>query len=61
MWWYNIRGDNEVGISHILWFYPINLGSILITANLVELKRENCEPVLIVKINEWRKFIDFLV
>ena len=42
---------------HILRIDPIKAGSILITYNLVTLKRENHEPILIVKITEWRKFI----
>ena len=58
MWWYNIIGDNEGSISYLLRLYPINAGSILITANLVATKRENYEPILIVKRTEWRKFID---
>ena len=36
----------------------ITAGSILLTANLVALKRGNSEPILIVKRTEWRKFID---
>ena len=31
----------------------------LFTVNLVALKRENYEPILIVKITEWRKFIEY--
>ena len=49
MWWYNILGDNEGSISHILRLDPITAGSILLTANLVALKRGNSEPILIVK------------
>ena len=37
---------------------PITEGYILLTVNLVAMKRENPEPILTVKINEWRKFID---
>ena len=59
MWCYNIIGDNEVSISHLLQLYPITSGSILLTNNLVALKRENPEPILTVKIIEWRKFIDY--
>ena len=59
MWWYNILGDNKGRISHILRIDPINAGSILCTDNLVALKRENYEPILIVNITEWRKFIDY--
>ena len=33
--------------------------SILLTDNLVALKRESSEHILIVKIIEWRKFIDY--
>ena len=58
MWWYNILGDNKESISHILRLDPITEGSILITAKLVALKRENCDTILIVKRTEWRKFID---
>ena len=59
MWWYNTLGDNEGSISHILRLDTISAGYILLTANLAALKRENCEPILIVKRTEWRKFIDY--
>ena len=59
MWWYNILGDNEGSISHILWLDPIISGSILLTVKLVAPKRENSEPIFIVKITEWCKFIDY--
>ena len=59
MWWYNILGDNEGSISHLLRLDPITSGCILLTADLVALKRENSEPILIVKRTEWRKFIDY--
>ena len=59
MWWYNILEDNLGIISHILRLYPITVGSILLTANLVFLKRENNTPVFSVKISEWRIFIDY--
>ena len=59
MWWYNILGYNEGSISHILRLDPITIGSILLTANLVALKRGNYDPILIVKRTEWRKFIDY--
>ena len=59
MWWYNILGDKEGSISHILRIYPITAGSILLTVKLVALKRENSEPILTVKRTEWRKFIDY--
>ena len=55
----NILGDNKVSIKHILQLDTIDKGSILITANLVILKRENLEPNLTVKIINWRKFIDY--
>ena len=58
MWWYNILGDNEGSISHLLHIDPITAGSNLLTANLVDLKRGDYEPILIVKRTEWRKFID---
>ena len=56
MWCYNILGDNEGSISHILQPDPITPGSILITYNLVLLKSENDETILTVKIIEWREF-----
>ena len=59
MWWYNILGYNKGSISHILRLDPINEGSILLTSNLVALKKENSDIILIVKITEWRKFIDY--
>ena len=58
MWWYNILGDNERIISYILRLDPITTGYILLTANLVALKRENYELILIVKRIEWMKFVD---
>ena len=45
MWWYNILGDNEGGISHILQLDLITVGSILLTVKLVELKREKYELI----------------
>ena len=59
MWWYNILGDNEESISHILRLDHISSGSILLTSNLVALKRENSEPILTSKRTEWSKFIDY--
>ena len=59
MWWYNILGDNKGSISNLLRLDPIAAGSILLTSKLVALKRENSEPILTVKITEWRKFIDY--
>ena len=54
MWWYNILGDNEGSISHILRLDTITSGYILITSNLVALKRGNSDPILIVKRTEWQ-------
>ena len=59
MWWYNIVGNNSGSISHISRIYHITAGSILLTANLVAPKRENSEPILIVKRSEWRKYINY--
>ena len=59
MWWYNILGDNDRSISHISRIDPITVGSILLTVKLVALKRGNYEPILTVKITEWRRFIDY--
>ena len=61
MWWYNILGDKEGSISHILQLDPITVGSILITVKLVALKRGNSEPILTVKRTEWRKYVDYFV
>ena len=58
MCWYNILGDNKVSISHILWIDPITAGSVLLTTNLVELKRIVFEPILTVKRTERRKLVD---
>ena len=49
MWWYNILGDIEGSISHILGIDPITEGPVLITYNILASKRENSDPVLIVK------------
>ena len=59
MWWYNILGDNEGSISHLLRIDYITAGSILLTAKLVSLKRRNSDPIFTVKRTEWRKFIDY--
>ena len=59
MWWYNIIGDNEGQISHLLRLDHITAGCDLLTFNLVSLKYGNSEPILTVKIFEWRKFIDY--
>ena len=59
MCWYNILGDSKGNISHILRFDPITAGSILLYVKLVALKRENYDLILVVKITEWSKFIDY--
>ena len=59
IWWYKSLGDNERSISNILWPDPINTGYFLLASNIVFLKRENPDPVLKVKITEWRKYIDY--
>ena len=61
MWWYNILGDNEGIILHILQIYHDTPGSVLLTDKLISMKRENTDPILTVKIIEWRKFIDSFV
>ena len=58
MLWYNILGLNKVRISHTLHPDTITAGYILLTNNLVALKRNNYDPILIVKRTEWRKLID---
>ena len=58
MWWYNILGDNNGSISHISQLDPFTTGYFLVDDNIVALKRENYDPILTVKIIEWRKFID---
>ena len=59
MWSYNIIGDNKEIISYILRIDTITPGSVLLTNKIFALKRENHEPILIVKIDEWSKFIDY--
>ena len=59
MWCYNILGDNNLIISHILQLDTIAAGSALLTSNLVAKKRENSETILTVKIIEWKKFIHY--
>ena len=59
MWWYNILGDNEGSILHLLRPDPINEESILLTVKLVAPKRGNSEPILTVKITGWSNFIDY--
>ena len=46
MWWYNVLGDNKGRISHILGFYLINKGSVLIALILFSLERVNYDPIL---------------
>ena len=57
MWWYNILGDNEGNISHLLRLDPITAGSILLTIKIVAPKRGNSEPILTVKRTGWSNFI----
>ena len=59
MCWYNIIWYKKRSISHLLRPDPITAGAILLTVNLVALKRGKYEPVLIVKRTEWRKSIDY--
>ena len=59
MWWYNILGDNKGSTSHLLWFDNITAWSFLLTYNIVFLRRGNSDPILTVKIIEWRKFIEY--
>ena len=49
MCWYNILGDNEGSISHILQLDIITAGSIVLTFKLVALKRKHYDPILRVK------------
>ena len=51
--------DNKASISHLLLVDIITAESIIITAALVALKMENYEPILTVKIIDWRKSIDW--
>ena len=48
--WYNIIGDNEGSISHLLQIDPITVGCILLTDAIIYLKRGNNYPILIVTI-----------
>ena len=57
----NKIGDTEERISDILGLDNITAGYILITDNLVALKRKNYEPILLVKRTEWRKKLIILV
>ena len=54
-----ILGDNEGSISHISGIDPINVGSILLSANLATPKRGNYDTILAVKMTEWRKSVDY--
>ena len=42
-------GNNKRSISHILQLDPITEGYVLLTANLVSLKKGNYETILIMK------------
>ena len=59
IWCFNILGDNERSISHILRIDIITVGYILLTTNLVVIKRENSKPIFIAKKTELRLFIDY--
>ena len=59
MWWYNILGDNEGSISHLLRLDPITAGSILLNVTKLPMKRGNSGPILTAKRTERRKFIDY--
>ena len=59
MWWYNIFGDNEGIISHLLLIDIITSGHVILADNLFALKRETVEPILTVKRTEWRKLIEY--
>ena len=59
MWRYNIHGDDKGIISDLIRLDPITEVSVLLTDNLVALKRGNHDPILTVKRTEWRKFIDY--
>ena len=59
MWCKNLLGDNKGSISHILQIDTIAAGYALLTFNLITLKSGNTEPILTLKIIEWRKLIDY--
>ena len=42
-----------------LWFDTITAEYFLLTSNIIFLKKGNPEPILTVKIIEWRKFIEY--
>ena len=44
MCWYNILGDNEGSMSHILRLDPIPSDSILLTVKLLALKKKIFDP-----------------
>ena len=46
-------------MSNILRIDTITAGSILLTDNLVALKKGNADPILVLKRTGWRKFIDY--
>ena len=50
--------DPAAIISNILIIDPFTEGYVLLSAYFVALKRENYEPILIVKRTEWMKLID---
>ena len=52
MWWYNMLRDNAESISHILQIGHISAGYVLLTSDLVSLKRGDCDTILTVKIIE---------
>ena len=58
---YNILGDINVIISHVLQLDPITEGSVLLYYNLVTLKRGSHDTILTVKRIEWRNTFNILV
>ena len=59
MWCHNILRYKKGITPHILQLDTITSGYVLLTANLVVMKKVNTDPILIVKIIEWWKFIDY--
>ena len=57
MWWYNILKDNEGSISHLYGLVLLLLCFTRCQPHFSE--RENPDPILTVKIIEWRKFVDY--
>ena len=49
MWWYNILGDSEGIISHLLRLDPVTEGSTLLTAKIIFNKMETFKLILTVK------------